>query len=228
MVDAAHEDVQRIEEEIWKKTLRAPFTGYISAKYTEKGQWLQDGAEAVEVVELKELEVEVKVPERFLAAIKEGQPAKVQIEALGAMGEQALRGEIIRVVPQVDPQSRTLPIKIRLANRIDSDNRPWIKAGQLVQVALQVGRQNSLLIPKDALVLSSGRDPVVYVASEATDVVDGAEIKKTTARPVTVKTGNSYENYMAVQGDLKPGVQLIVRGNERVMPGQEIKASPYK
>jgi multidrug efflux pump subunit AcrA (membrane-fusion protein) len=144
------------------------------------------------------------------------------------VGADALQGAIVRVIPQVDPQSRTLPVKIRVTNRIGSDNRPWIKAGQLVQVGLEVGRQDALLIPKDALVFSSGRDPVVYVATEATDVVDGTEVKKTSARAVPVKTSTPFENHMAVQGDLKPGMQLIVRGNERVMPGQEVKTSPYQ
>jgi HlyD family secretion protein len=214
LVDAAHEEVQRIEDELWKKTLRAPFDGYVSAEHTEVGQWLQDRDPAVEIIELKELEVEVKVPERHLSAVAEGQAVKVEIEALKAIGKTALPGTIIHVVPQVDPQSRTLPVKVKLANRIDENNRPWINAGMLVQVKVPVGRQRSLLVPKDALVLNTGRDPVVYVVTP-----DG---EKTVARPVSVRTGNAHESLMEVQGELKPGMNVIVRGNERVRPGQEI------
>ena len=264
-VDAAHAEVLRIEDEIWKKTLRAPFEGYVTAEYTEKGQWLNTGEAAVEIVELRELEVEVKVPERYVAFVREGQAVTVQVESLGLVGPQALIGRIVRVNPQVDPLTRTLPVKVRVANRIGVGvepelltaltqwpamaaplgspvaalgqlhaatwcrrtvpqfNRPWIKAGQLAHVMWQADPQTVLLVPKDALVLASGRDPVVYVVEQRADSADGQP--KPIARAVPVKMGRPFEDFIEVEGDLQPGAAVIIRGNERVRPGQEVRVT---
>jgi RND family efflux transporter MFP subunit len=228
MVDAAAEEVERLKEELWKKTLRAPFDGYLSAQHAEVGQWLDPGNAAVEVIELKTLEVDVKVPERYVALVAEDQPVTVQIEALGAVGPRALEGKIIRVVPQVDTQSRTLPVKVHLANQIDTNNRPWIKAGQLAQVTFRAGQQRLLLVSKDALVLSPDRDPVVYVVVELTETKDGNRVTRTVARAVPVKTGHAFDSLMEVQGALQPGMAVIVRGNERIQPDQEVKVAAHK
>jgi HlyD family secretion protein len=43
-------------------------------------------------------------------------------------------------------------------------------------------------------------------------------------RPAPVQLGPAQGAWIAVFGDLKEGDQVIVEGNERVRPGQDIRA----
>jgi multidrug efflux pump subunit AcrA (membrane-fusion protein) len=72
-----------------------------------------------------------------------------------------------------------------------------------------------LSVPKDALV--QGRDGwTVFVAADG----------KAQPRPVQlgIALGNRYE----VLGGLTPGDLVVVRGNERLRPGQDIAPSPVE
>jgi multidrug efflux pump subunit AcrA (membrane-fusion protein) len=75
------------------------------------------------------------------------------------------------------------------------------------------GLHKALLVPKDALVLSGSRKALYLV-------VDG------TARLVPVKTEAAYGPLIEVKGDLNPGQQVVIRGNERLRPGQAVKILP--
>jgi HlyD family secretion protein len=81
---------------------------------------------------------------------------------------------------------------------------------------LSVGKPTaSVLVPKDAVVLG-GPSPMVFVAAAAGG--------KTTVRPVPVQLGPAQGTWIAVIGDVKEGEPVIVEGNERVRPGQEVRA----
>jgi multidrug efflux pump subunit AcrA (membrane-fusion protein) len=76
---------------------------------------------------------------------------------------------------------------------------------------MPVGRlHKAILIPKDALVLSiAGKS--VYVINDQS------------AHLVPVKTGPAQGSFIEVWGDLKAGQKVVVRGNERLRPGQRVK-----
>ena len=48
------------------------------------------------------------------------------------------------------------------------------------------------------------------------------------AVPVNVKVIGYYNGNAAVKGDLKPGDQVVIRGNERLMPGQNVKIEEFR
>jgi multidrug efflux pump subunit AcrA (membrane-fusion protein) len=88
--------------------------------------------------------------------------------------------------------------------------------GQSVTVEIPVGAVRDVLsVPKDALV--QGRDGwTVFVAAEG----------KAQPRPVQlgIALGNRYE----VLGGVAPGDLVVVRGNERLRPGQDITSTPVE
>ena len=80
-----------------------------------------------------------------------------------------------------------------------------------------------LTVPKDALVLG-GPEPVVYMA-EADPKTPG----KTIARPLQVKAGTAFGGWVEVAGaGLKAGQHVVIEGNERLMPGAELKVAISK
>ena len=120
------------------------------------------------------------------------------------------------IVPQADVQARTFPVKVRVTNTV-VDEVPLLKSGMYARVTLPTGgKQLATLVPKDALVLG-GPQPMVFVVDGASD--DGAAGK---AVAVPVDVGVAEGGLIQVIGPLKAGQLVVVQGNERLQPGQEV------
>jgi RND family efflux transporter MFP subunit len=213
-VSAQLAELQRLEEQFDRHTMKAPFDGRVSAERTEIGQWVMQGDPVAEIVELNEADVEIAVVEDFIANLHTSVEGRVEVPALP---NERFVGRVAMINPQADSRSHTFPVKIRVQNRIEND-QPVLKAGMFARVTLSVGKPTQcVLVPKDAVVLG-GPSPMVLLAAAAGD--------KTTVRPVPVQLGPAQGSWIAVFGDLKEGDPVIVEGNERVRPGQEIRTEP--
>ncbi len=205
----------RLADQIEKHTIRAPFDGFISAEHTELGQWVNRGELVADVLALGEVDIESYVPEQYITYIHKGQQVSVEIPALP---DQLFTGIVEVVIPQADTRSRTFPVKIRVTNQIN-DNEPLIKSGMMARVYLPTGnRQETLLVPKDAVVLG-GPQKMVYA------ITPGEKDKPASVRPVPVQIGVADGTLLQVSGELNPGDQVVVRGNERLRPGQPVAVS---
>lgn len=196
--------VARLEDELDRHTIRAPFSGYVVAEHTEVGEWLGKGAAVAELVALDEVDVVAQVVEDYVSGVTVGTPASVTV---GAVPGRDFEGKVVAVVPDADMRARTFPVKVRVANA----EGPLLKAGMFATVHLPVGgTEKALLVPKDALVLG-GPSPMIYL------VVDGKAV------PVPVEIGISVDSLIQVKGGVAGGQKVVVRGNERLMPGQAVK-----
>ena len=201
------------EDRIERHTILSPFDGHVTVEHTEVGQWVREGDPIVEVIQLSQVDVLIHVLAKDVGQLKLGAPVRVEIPAIST---ELLTGTVAVVVPQADQRARTFPVKIRLANRL-VDSGPILKAGMLARVALPTGEAVKMnLVPKDAIVLGGVR-PLVFV-------VDLSEDKKSsgTARPVPVTLGISSGDLIQVDGALRAGQLVVVRGNERLRAGQSI------
>jgi RND family efflux transporter MFP subunit len=207
------EEVRRLEDQLEKHTIRAPFDGYVVAEHTELGQWLSAGDPVVEVAELDKVDVEVPVLEDYVHSIEVGMSARVEI---GAIPDTAFTGEVALIVPRADIRARRFPVKVRLSN-VQSGGSVLVKAGMFARVTFAVGsRGMALFVHKDALVLG-GPSPVVFVLDP-----DPKQPEHGTVRPVPVELGVAAGDLIEVKGALEPGQQVVVEGNERLLPGQAV------
>jgi len=208
-------EVDRIDDQLAKHTIRAPFAGWVVERFTEKGQWVARGGLIARIAELQAVEVEARVPESSIAALREGAEVRLDFDAAP---EQAWIGRVTRIVPQADLLSRSFPVRIRLENRI-VDGTPVLKGGMLARAWLPVGAAGSVtVVPKDALVLG-GPKPLVFC-------IDPAGAAEGVVRPVDVVLGAAVEGHVAVRGSLEPGMLVVVRGNERLRPGMKVVFDP--
>lgn len=183
--------------------IRAPFGGYVTEHHTEVGQWLEVGARVVTLVDIDTMEVTAALPERYLGAVSEGDPAEVSI---GSLPGKVFEGKISSIVPDADPRARAFPLKVLLDN---GDH--LVKSSASSVVRIRIGESERIkLVPKDAVV-TSPRGTAVFV------VRDGA------AHPVAVRTLESYGGAVHVEGALRAGEDVVVRGNERLMPMQKVR-----
>ena len=106
----------------------------------------------------------------------------------------------------VDPSARTFTVKITMNN---PDMK--IKGGMEAHVTFNVmEEQESLVVHKDAVVIA-GKERLVFA------------VRNGLATPVPIVILEYFENSVAVEGDLTPGDKVVIRGNERLRPGQPVK-----
>jgi multidrug efflux pump subunit AcrA (membrane-fusion protein) len=95
--------------------------------------------------------------------------------------------------------------------RLDLEGRPF-PVGQTLRVAIPVSDSREVLtVPRDALVLRPEGQSVFVIASDGT------------ARQVPVTVGVGQGPDLEITGDIEPGDQVVIRGNERLQPGQEVR-----
>ena len=205
--------VSKLVDQKQKHTMVSRFDGYVTAKRTELGKWVTKGDAVVEVLALDTVEINAYVPEADIPYVRIGEDVHVVIPALP---NALFSGRVALVIPDADARSRTFPVKVRVENPPGSDG-PLLKAGMSARVTLPTGPiQNGMLVPKDALVLG-GPQPTVFVVDAASEgSLDGK------ARPVAVSLGVPSGSWIQVTGSLKPGEKVVVRGNERLRPGQDV------
>ena len=212
-VQVQEEEIARLEDRLDKHTIVAPFDGYVIAEHTEEGEWIKQGDPVTDMVDLSRVDVELPVLENYLSHLEVGMAARVEVAALP---DELLTGTVALIVPQADLRSRSFPIKVRLENRV-AGGTAKLKPGMFARVVLPVGKkETALLAPKDAVVLG-GPAPMVYVIDPTKG---GRGVGK--ARSVNVTLGVAVENLIQVHGDLQIGDLVVVAGNERLRPGQEV------
>ena len=202
-------DISRVQDNVERATIRAPFSGVVVEKHTEVGQWLDAGDPVVDLLSSEHLEVSVDVPERHFRDLRPGTRVTMTFEALGS---RKVTGTVSRIIPLADPQARTFPVKVSFSNR-----GARVVAGMLAHVTIpSAGSSVATIVPKDAIV-RSGPDEFVFLFGE-----DG----KVNRMPV--RSGSGVGNWVEVRGEILPGQRVVTRGNERLRPGQQARGEPIE
>jgi len=192
-------EISRLMYQKRQTKVLAPFSGFVSEEHTQVGEWVHTGGSVVTLIDLGEIYVTVDVPERYASMLAKGAKARVKVKSAS---DKDYPGTVYAIVPQGNVKSRTFAAKIRISNPGLS-----IKGGMEALAAFNLsGQREALLAPKDAVV-SSGDDKVVYT------VQDGK------AMPVSVNILGYHEGSVVVDGNLKDGDPVVIRGNERLRPG---------
>jgi RND family efflux transporter MFP subunit len=195
-------EIDQLQYEISHTAVKAPMAGFVSEEHTQVGEWLNTGGGVVTLVDLSQVLITVDVPERYAVKLSRKAPVDILIRSVA---EQRLQGTIYAVLPQGNPAARTFPVRTHLDNP-----DLLIKSGMEAHVTFSLSDKfEALLVPKDAIVAFGDTRQVVTVA-------DGR------AKPVMVRVTGYYGSDVAVEGDLKPGDAVVIRGNERLRPGQEV------
>ena len=195
-------EIDRLKYEVARKTVLAPFAGFIIREHTQVGQWIPIGGSVVTLVDLSSILIKADLPESLAVRLN---PANSAAVTIGSLSDRPLAASIEAVMPQGNPTSRTFPVRLKLPNPQYS-----IKSGMEAIATFEIGRKiKSILVPKDAIV-PSGTENLVF------------RVEQGKAFPVPVTISGYYGNDAAVKGELEPGQQVVIRGNERLRPGQPV------
>ena len=184
-------------------TIRAPYDGVVTRRFADVGAYLQTGAPVASLIDDQLLEVEADVPAPRLAGLTSGAGVQVQID------DSRVPASVRAVLPVENTQTRTRTVRFRTALDAIHDRA----ANRAVTVHIPAApRREALTVHKDAILYRAGQTQVFRAANGH-------------AALQTVRLGDAtFERFEVLDG-LAAGDVVIIRGNERLKPDQEITIS---
>jgi membrane fusion protein (multidrug efflux system) len=182
----------------------APISGTVTHAFYKVGERVSSGKPIVRIADLDRVLVRIEVSETAIARIERGQDAAVTVPAYsGAL----FPGTLDYLALSADPVSRAFEARIIVDN---PDHR--LRPGMFAKVSLSVAAvRGALVVPRDALVESSGTWAVYVVGSDRVAAL----------RPVVI--GASAGTRVEVTEGLEPGDRVVVRGQSRLEPGVTVR-----
>jgi RND family efflux transporter MFP subunit len=196
--------VELIEDEIRKGKIISPYTGVVIERFVEKGERIEKGKGILKIGQVDPLRIDILVPEEIISQVKRDDQVRIKFDAL--KDNEEVYGKVSTIIPFSDTSSRTYKVRIHLYNR---ERR--FKVGMMARVSLFYGENEDVLMaPQDGPTLSGENKSIIIV-------------KDQTAHMVPVQTGRRFEGWIEVQGDISEGDLVVIRGNERLQPGQPVE-----
>ncbi|MDO6774460.1 efflux RND transporter periplasmic adaptor subunit [Shewanella sp. 3_MG-2023] len=149
--------IQQLEtsgETAFRVPFYAPQDGVVSQMDIRDGMYIQPGNALIELVDLSTVWVIADVFENEQSWLEKGRPAEVTASAQGLFD---LESDIDYIYPELDPVTRAMRVRVKLANPNAS-----LRPGTLVDVSLFGGpKRNIITIPTEALILTGRENRVV-------------------------------------------------------------------
>jgi len=175
--------------------LRSPINGVVLEKIALAGARFAPGDVLFKLADLSTVWVQADVAEQDQGVLRVGQPARVNVDAYpGAV----FSGKISFIAPVLNPQTRTVRVRVELPNR-DARLRPAMFAS--VQLTAQKSPAAVLSIPASA-VIDSGTRQLVLV-----------QVASGRYAPREVKLGQRADDYVEVLEGLVQDEQVVTRAN---------------
>ncbi|MCW8836020.1 MAG: efflux RND transporter periplasmic adaptor subunit [Rhodospirillales bacterium] len=202
-LDRARANLKLAEIALADAEIKAPYAGVVSVRHTEAGAYLNVGAPVYTLINDEKLEIEADVPSVRVTGLSPGVVVPVKID-----GQKHVSATVRAVVPEENPLTRTRAV--RFTPDFDLEGR-GLAANQSVTLELPLGEtREAVTVHKDALIFRKGSSLVFAVQ-------DGI------AKIVPVKLGEPVGGRFEVLGGVEPGMQVVIRGNERLRPDQKVR-----
>lgn len=197
-------NVQRKLAEIELKDgqIRAPFPGVITMRQVSEGGWLRVNDPVVTLLNDSDLEIEADVPAERLQGLNVGTEVTLVVDS-----DEYFKATVRALIPNENPAARTRPVR-------------FSPAPEVLQNQLAVNQPATLLLPAsgETEVLTVAKDAILRRGPQA--VVFLVQDGKASPRPVQL--GEPLGNRFHVLHGLRPDDLVVIRGNERLRPGQAV------
>ena len=191
--DAQIEEISRTGQTLKNLTLYSPISGFVMERNAFPSQRVTPDTVLYTVADLSTVWVIADVFEYEAFNIRLNQPASL---TLGYLPGRTFRGRVSYILPQVDPATRTLKVRVEFANPGYA-----LKPDMYGEVEFQTGGARRLVVPQSA-VLNSGDHQTVFV-----DRGNGY------FEPRAVKIGEQMDGRIEILSGLKAGERIVTSGN---------------
>ena len=196
------EQTGKIEHDI---EIDSPVTGYITERNALPNQYVQPDTKLYTIADLSIAWVYANVSQSDVGRLKPGNRATVTVDAYP--GRQFF-GRIDQILPQVDPMTRTVRVRLVFSNL-----GVVLKPGMYVNVNIDIPLGRQLVIPTSG-VLQSGTREIVFV-----DHGEGY------LEPREVEAGPRVDGHTVVLKGLRNGDRIVSSANFLVDSEAQLQAT---
>ncbi|EAQ23084.1 efflux RND transporter periplasmic adaptor subunit [Roseovarius sp. 217] len=160
---ATDRQIAEIEETVKcaRISVEAPRDGVVIGLAAADGMFLQPSTQAVSITDLSEVWLIVDVFERDIARMTDEMRAIARFEHLPG---RTFEGEIDYVYPELDPQTRTLPVRLRFDN-----SEGLLRPNMFGTVSLIPAQsRTALTVPSEAIIRTGSAERVILKTGEGT------------------------------------------------------------
>lgn len=204
-IDAERATLKLAEAALRDATIRAPFDAYVQRRLVSLGGFVRTQTAVMALVKIDPLRLIAEVPEKMAPWVKIGQTLSLTVESQPGT---PISGEISRLSPAVNPQTRAFPLEGLVPNP-----KGELKPGSFARVHIVTDLvERVLTVPANALQYRYGVNRVF--------VVQGDRLKAT-----EIKVGDRVGERIEVVAGVDAGVAIAVKDVERLADGQKVTVS---
>jgi RND family efflux transporter MFP subunit len=203
--EAQINELEKSGKPIKALTLYAPTDGFVLTRNAFPKQRVTPETELYAIADLSTIWVIADVYEYEAPEIKVGQTVNV---TLSYYSGRTFRGKVSNILPQLDSATRTLKVRIELANP-----KFELKPDMYANVELKIDYGKRLVVPQEA-VMDSGAEQLIFIAHE------GGYFE-----PRKVQLGAKVDNQFIVLGGLKSGERVVTSANFLVDSESKLKSA---
>lgn len=197
----AYIDRDEIGFKFEKAPVESPLAGVVGRVYVDQGTSVTPQTPVALVVNLDQAKINLDVPEKYLPQITVGQSAQITVDAY----PQCFTGQVSKISPIVDLQSRTAPVEIVVPNP-----EHLLKPGMFARVRLLMERRRGVpVVMKEAIL---GQAPYQYVYVVRDGVAQRRKVR------LGLRQAGEYE----VLEGLKEGELVVIMGQQRLNEGAQV------
>ncbi|NOT65803.1 MAG: efflux RND transporter periplasmic adaptor subunit [Methylotenera sp.] len=178
--------------------------GVVTQIHAEPGQVVNAGTVIAQIVDAKQMEVLVAVPESRMANLKVGNVAEIN---LWADRTKEYVGKVREISPAANSATRAFDVRVSITNADEA-----VKLGMTAGVDFTENSAEEIIIPATALTQLNGKKSVW--------VID----KNGLANPREVAIGQYTENGIVITSGLQAGEMVAIAGVHTLIKGQKVKA----
>jgi len=187
-------------------TFRAPVAGIVTEKKAVQGMRFMPGEMLYQIADVSSVWVQADVFEQDIAAVVVGQKARIRINAYAG---EVLEGRIAYVYPTLKAETRTVPVRIELANP-----KGRLKPAMFAEVEIPVAGAASVVTVPNSAVIDSGSKQVVIV-----------QLAEGRFEPRVVKLGARGGEFVQVLEGVKEGEMVVSSANFLIDAESNLKAA---
>ena len=187
-------------------TFRSPVAGIVTEKKAVQGMRFMPGEALYQVTDLASVWVIADVFEQDISLVKPGAKAQVR---LTAYPDQVFTGAITYVYPTLTAATRTVPVRIELANA-----GGLLKPGMFAQVELPSATKGAVLTVPASAVIDSGTRQIVLV-----------QLQEGRFEPREVKVGARSDDRIEITQGVRDGEMVVVAANFLIDAESNLKAA---
>jgi membrane fusion protein (multidrug efflux system) len=202
-LDVQRARLQQEQAALDKTSIRAPFTAVAGLRQVSPGAYVNKGDDIVRLDALGTLKLEVPVPETYLPLVHIGQPVSLTVDALPG---QTFSGRVNVIDPVVDPASRNVRMRARIANP-----KGQLKPGMFARATANLGGKTSAILLPEQVIVPKPDGSYVFLAVNGKAELRKVTLGKREPGRVEIVSGVAVGDNVVLDGQIKlrPGVPVV-------------------